>query len=387
MSNVRPGDSIARIQRCIPVPLWLASLVILVLFAAVALFLWWPASAKIAEAERTTGGIVVSAEQRRAAGIVVAPLRASPLPRVYRAPGEVKADNYTAGIVSSRVTATVVSRSAKLGDRVVKGQALVTLYSHDVATAQSEFLLARRNLARMLHLKDMIARQLVDEAVVKEQEARSRLESFGLPASDIAAMASGGLTGTRLGQFALAAPDSGSIIDDNFRVGDVVDAGKTLFQIANLTGVWIEAAVSPAVLPQITDDEALVTAGELSRKAKVLQKRDTVDEATRTVGVRLKAENADGMLRPGQFVEVELYGGREPVLNLPTSAVLREPGGRWVVYVRRPDATFAAHPVRVLYAAGDRTAIAGIAPGTPVVMAGAFFVQSEGGKAAFAEEE
>ncbi|HEY0300157.1 MAG TPA: efflux RND transporter periplasmic adaptor subunit, partial [Rhizomicrobium sp.] len=249
------------------------------------------------------------------------------------------------------------------------------------------FLLARRNLARMQRLKDMIARQLVDEAVVKEQEARGRLESFGLTAPVIAAMASGGLTGTRLGQFTLAAPQAGAIIEDNFRAGDVVDAGKTLFQIANLSGVWIEAAVSPAVLPGIAGGDALIVAGERSLKAKVLQTRDTVDEATRTVGVRLAAENADGALRPGQFVDVELYGDRVPIANLPTSAVLREPGGRWVVYVRRPDASFAAHAVRVLYAAGDRTAIAGLAPGTPVVVAGAFFVMSEGGKSAFGEDE
>ncbi len=387
MSNTAWGGYAARLRRVIALsPLRIAGVAAAILLALVA-WLMWPKTPESGPRGVPTGAIVLGAEQRRAAGIVVAPLRASPLPRIFRAPGEVKADDYTSGIVAPRVTASVVSRAAKLGDHVEKGQALVTLYSQDVAAAQSEFLLARRNLGRMTRLSGMVARQLVDEAVVKEQEARGRLESFGLTASDIASIASNGLNGTRLGQFTLSASQSGSIIEDSFRVGDVVDAGKTLFQIANLTGVWIEAAVSPSILPRIAGGDALIATGEVVRRAVVLQRRDTVDEATRTVGVRLKAENADGLLRPGQFVDVELYGSRVPVLHVPTAAVLREPSGRWVVFAERPDHRFVARAVTVLYAAGDRTAIGGIPPGTPVVVAGAFFVMSEGGKAAFGEDE
>jgi RND family efflux transporter MFP subunit len=315
---------------------------------------------------------------------MVETLHATPLPRVFRAPGEVKANDYTAGIVSSRATASVVSRHAKLGDRVAQGQALLTLYSQDVASAQSDYLIAQRNLDRMTRLKDVMARQLYEEALVKQQEARGRLQSLGLSTGEIAHV---GIGSSRLGQFTLSASQAGAIIEDNFRVGDVVEAGKTLFQIANLSGVWVEAAVSPAIVPHVAARNALITAGERSYRATVLQKRDTVDEATRTVGVRLQVNNPDGALRPGEFVDVELYGDNAPVLNVPTAAVLREASGRWVVFAQNADGTFKAMPVTTLYAAGERTAIAGIGPGTRVVTKGAFFVMSEGGKAAFGEDE
>jgi multidrug efflux pump subunit AcrA (membrane-fusion protein) len=127
--------------------------------------------------------------------------------------------------------------------------------------------------------------------------------------------------------------------------------------------------------------------GETVRNATIVQTRDTVDEATRTVGVRLQMRNPDGALRPGQFVDVELFGSKAPVLNLPTAAVLREASGRWVVFAQRADQSFEAVPVKVLYAAGERTAVAGIARGTRVVTSGAFFVMSEGARASFGEED
>jgi len=375
------GGLAVRTRQFIRVPLWAGALAVIALVSA-ALWLLRPSKEQAAEPEKPSSGIVLSAEQQRAAGITVAPLRASPLPRVYRVPGEVKANDYTAGIVSPRVTATVVSRRAKLGDRVEKGQILVTLYSQDVASAQSDYLLAQRNLARMTRLKDVVARQLIDEAVVKAQEARGRLQSLGLTEREIGSLGSSGL-----GQFTLTASQSGAIIEDNFRVGDVVDAGKTLFQIANLSGVWIEAAVSPAILPQIESSDATVMSGETVRIATIIQKRDTVDEATRTVGVRLQMLNPDGALRPGQFVDVELFSSKAPVLNVPTASVLREASGRWVVFAMRADGSFEAVPVQVLYAAGERTAISGVALGTRVVTSGAFFVMSEGAKASFGEED
>jgi RND family efflux transporter MFP subunit len=380
--QIQDLDGLAvRIRQVIRAPLWVGALAVVALSGA-AVWLLTPSSENAAAAEAQASGIVLSPEQQRAAGIEVAALKASPLPRVYRVPGEVRANDYTAGIVAPRVTATVVARRARLGDRVAKGQVLVTLYSQDVAAAQSDHLLAQRNLARMTRLKDVVARQLVDEAGVKAQEARGRLQSLGLTEREI-----GGLGTRGLGQFTLAATQSGAVIEDNFRVGDVVEAGKTLFQIANLSGVWIEAAVSPAILPQIQSADATVMSGETVRNATIVQTRDTVDEATRTVGVRLQMRNPDGALRPGQFVDVELFGSKAPVLNLPTAAVLREASGRWVVFAQRADKSFEAVPVKVLYAAGERTAVAGIARNTRVVTSGAFFVMSEGAKASFGEED
>lgn len=368
---------------------------------AVAWFAWTPEPPQIAgdehageaegeHAEEAEGehaeeavGVVLTPEQRLGGGVMVAPLQAMPLPRVFRATGEVRSNDYTTGIVGPRITATVNSRSAILGDRVTVGQPLVTLYSMEMAEAQGAFLLAQRNLERFESLRDIVAGQQIDEATVKRQEARGRLESYGLTASQISTLVERGFTNNTIGQFVLTAPQGGTITKDEFRVGDVVEAGRALFEIANLQNVWIEAHVSPALLPEMTSEKGLIVSGNLTREAIVVQRRETVDEATRTVGVRLEADNSDGALKPGQFVDVELYGATEPVLAVPSEAVQRNPDGDWAIYVENADGSFAAHEVDVLYAVDDQTAIAGIPAGTRIVTSGAFFLASEAAKAGF----
>ena len=365
-----------------------APVVLLVAIGAVALFSMRheqrPASTLTPD---QPDGVVLTQAQQDNANIAVRPLARTALRQIFRAPGEVQTNAYTAGIIAVRVTATVVSRAAQLGDRVTKDQALITLYSQDVAAAQSAYLLAQRNLARLTRIKAVIAEQQLDEARAKRQEARGRLESYGLTSKEIAALSTKGLGNDHAGQFVLSAPATGTIIEDNFKVGDVVDAGKPLFQIADLKDVWVEAHVSPAIAPQLAGSDARVMAGDTAYTAKIVQTHDTVDETTRTVGVRLKLDNADRALRPGQFVDVELFGPDKKVLNLPTSAVLRNAAGRWVVYVRTKSGAFAERPVKVLFAANGRTAIDGLAAGTPVVTSGAFFVMSEAAKASFGEDE
>lgn len=334
-----------------------------------------------------TDGIALTDEQQKAAEIEVEPIHATPMRQIFRAPGEVQTNNYTTGIVAARVTATVVSRAARLGDAVQQGQSLITLYSQDVADAQSAYLLAQRNLSRLVRIREVIAEQQVDEARAKMQEAKGRLESYGLTASDIAALKAKGLENIQTGQFVLSTPAAGTVIEDNFKVGDVVEAGKPLFQVADLKDVWVEAHVSPDIAAKQAGEDAKVIAGDATYGAQIIQKHDTVDETTRTVDIRLKLDNSARTLRPGQFVDVELYGPPQDVLNLPTSAVLRNAAGHWVVFVHIRTGVFVERPVKVLFTSGDRTAIQGLAAGTPVVTSGAFFVMSEAAKASFGEDE
>lgn len=337
-----------------------------------------------ADEHAQNSGIVLSRTQREIAGIAVTRLVRTALPRVIRAPGEVQTNAYTTNIVAPRVTATIVSRSAELGEHVGGGMRLVTLYSHDMAEAQGAFLLAERELSRQrgLFAADATSAQSLDQAIAERQEASGRLESYGLTGGQIAALIEAGLDNARIGQFVLLAPGAGTIIRDEFRIGDVVEGGVPLFEIADLSNVWIEAHVSPAVLPEIADT-GMIRFGTNSREAVIVQRRDTLNEATRTLGVRLEADNRDGSLRPGQFVDVELYGDDEDVLAVPSEAVLQSPDGDWTVYVEGTDDTFAAREVEILFEARGQAAIAGLDEGTPVVTSGAFFVAAEAAKAGF----
>ena len=72
--------------------------------------------------------------------------------RQIYAPGEILANGYTSSLVSPRVDSVVVRRNAGLGDRVKKGQPLVTLFSETVAEAQAAFRVADSEWRRVKKL-------------------------------------------------------------------------------------------------------------------------------------------------------------------------------------------------------------------------------------------
>ena len=346
-----------------------------------------PTNVTVDSPAENDGTVMLSPAQREAGGIVVEAVTLESHAEVLPAPGEVRVNDYATSNVSSRLRASVLSRHARLGDRIRIGQALVTLYSADMAEAQSTFVLASKSFARMSNLKGYISGQQYDEAEVKRDEARGRLETFGLGTAEIAELALNGLSARPAGQFDLTAPQAGVVTTDAFRLGEVVEPGKTLFEISNLSAVWVEAQVNPEVVPRISGTRARVLRGADAFDARIIQTLAQLSETTRTVGIRLQMDNPGGALRPGEFVNVQLFGEAVSELIVPTASVLRDTDGSWLVYVENAQGALERTPVQPLHAAGERTAISGITEGTKVVVAGAFFVKSEADKASFGEEE
>jgi len=328
--------------------------------------------------------IVLKPEQRKEAGITVDVVQPGPLPKVYRAPGEVRTNDFSTNAVTARHQAVVVERKVKVGDIVTKGQAMLRLFSAEMAEAQTAFVLAVEEQRRVQTLgRDIVAAKRFTEASGKMRETRAKLESFGLASSQIDALAATGRSNLPSGQFDIVAPQAGTVVTEDIRIGAVVEPGKVLFVVTDPGNVWVEAHISPLVAAEIESESGRVHFGDHSYDAKVVQVQQQIDETTRTIGIRLQVANAGGPLKPGLFVDAELYGKSEQVISLPTDAIVRGPDGDWTVYVENEKGQLEPREVKVLYTVGKRTAIEGVAPGTRVVTAGAFFVMAEAAKAGF----
>lgn len=328
--------------------------------------------------------IELTPAQRKEAGIVVESVKPGPLPKVFRAPGEVRTNDFTTNTVTARYQAVVVARKAKLGDQVTKGMPLVGLFSSEMAEAQTAFILADEEYRRAQALgRDIVAGRRFTEADAKVRETRAKLETFGLASTQIDALSRSGRNASPAGQFDIVAPQDGTIVADDIRIGSVVEPGKTLFVITTPGDVWIEAHVSPSLAPEIVGETARVFAANRIVEARVLQVQQMIDEATRTIGVRLQAASADGTLKPGMFVDVELYGKADQVMSVPTDAIVRGPDGDWTVYVENEKGQLEPKEIEMLFTVGDRTAVNGLEPGTKVVTRGSFFVMAEAAKAGF----
>jgi len=336
------------------------------------------------EGEEAAATKPLSPEQMQEAGIVVEQVAMQPLPKLFRAPGEVRLNDYTSSIVSPRIGGTVVKRHVALGARVKAGDPLLRLFSVEMAEAQSAFILAAQEFARVKEIgRDVISERRYEEARIRLQEARTRLETYGLITAQIDALAAAGSAGTSAGEFDLIAMQDGIVVAENFRVGEVVEPGKMVLEIGDGKTIWIEARVSAEAAAQIEGKTARFFVGEEGFDATVAQIDPKLDEETRTIGVRLEAADPEGKFKPGIFVDVHLYGAAEPVLAVPTEAVLRSADGDWAVQVEQSAGVFKPEEVEVLYAVEDRTAISGLAEGTPIAVKGAFFIAAEAAKGGF----
>lgn len=330
-------------------------------------------------------GLKIAPEAMKEAGIVVTPLQPQLVANTVRAPGEVVPNRYRSGVVTPRIPGIVAERLVSAGDRVRKGQALATMFSVEMAEAQGQFQIAELEWRRVRQLgKEIVSDKRFIETDVQRRQAMAKLLSFGMSPREIDLLADRGVPASA-GHFSLLAPQDGVIYSDDFMVGERVEPGKILFTVTDNDTVWIEARLSPADAKKIQRGmRAVAHIGDDSRAATVVSINPTMDEATRTVGVRLEASNPEGRLRPGMFVDVELpTTGTETALAVPVDSVLRGPDGDWVVYTAEAEGTFKAVEVKVIRSAAGITVIEGVPPGTPVVTAGAFFVQSEAAKGAF----
>lgn len=339
------------------------------------------------ETEAEVAGVVVlSEEQRRIAGIVTESVTPQAIRRFVRAPGEVELNAYETAQVTPRIQAQVVARYVRLGDRVESGQPLVTLSSVQMAEAQSQVVIAEQEWDRVRELgREVVAGRRFLEAQVAAQQARATARSYGMTEAQVDELARDGNAELADGRLTLESPRDGTVIRDDFVIGEMIEPGRVLLEVSDESTRWVRAELSP-------EDAAMVSVGLPARvlargtwiDGTVAQLLETIDEGTRRLPARIEVPTADDSLRPGLFVDVEIrLPGGDPGIALPEAAVLPTSDGEWEAFIEESPGIFRAVEVTVLGGAGELVAVDGIESGATVVTEGAFFLQSELGKAGF----
>jgi membrane fusion protein, heavy metal efflux system len=331
--------------------------------------------------------IHLTPEQRRTLGLRTEVLTARAIGEGLRAPGEVRLNAYATAQVTPRIAAQVVARQARLGDRVVPGQPLVTLSSVELAAAQGDLVVAELEWGRLDRIRGkFVSDKEYVEASVARQKARSRVLAYGMTEDQIAALLANAARRAD-GTFELLAPQAGTVIQDDFIQGERVQPGRILFEITDESVRWVEAQMSPADASRVSiGDHARVAYGQGPDwfAGQITQIHHLLDEKTRTQEVRIEVPDPGHRLHPGVFVDVVvLVGAAEPVMAVPEAAVLRGPDGDWQVFVADGEDAFKPVEVELVRSTGGLAVIEGLTEGTQVVTQGAFFLQSELAKSGF----
>ena len=334
--------------------------------------------------EHGEGGVTLSAQQMKIAGIQSTVIEPYQVKYSRYAPAEVKANGYTSYLASPRVDSVVLRRRANLGEHVETGQPLVTLFSETVADAQAQYLSSSAEWKRVNQLgRKAVGDKRFISAKADNQAATSRLLAYGLDSASIKTL--GKNNQALLGEYTLKAQIDGAVLSDDFNQGQRISAGAELMELANESELWVEARL-PANQNLILDKgtEAIIKVGSESFVGTVAQKAHTIDEVTRTRIVRLLVNNVGHRLHPGMFADVYFqFESERPVMAVNEGAILRGADGDWTVFVEDHPGEFLPVEIERGRSLGELREIIGIKAGSKVVTSGAFFVASQIAKGGF----
>ncbi len=267
------------------------------------------------------------------------------------------------------------------GERVRRGQALAMIYSPDVLRAQQELLVARGwNTPGVADAKPTHEHDAFTGAL--DASARRRLELLGISGQEIDEVLR---TGKVVEAIAIRSPVDGYVVAKSAVVGVAVQPGTVLFEVADLSQVWVtadiyEQDISRIHVGQKARMELSSFPGEL-HNGKVQFIYPVLDAGSRTLRVRLEFKNKTDRngprLRPGMSGSVYLDLPRTTGLLAPAEAVV-DTGETHYLFVVKAGGHFEPRMVKVGARVKDRVEIlSGVSEGETVVTTGNFLIDSE----------
>jgi len=264
------------------------------------------------------------------------------LPTLLKANGAVTPDVNRTIHVTSQGSGRVVDQRVKLGDNVIKGQVLLSIYSADLAGAFSDYQkaiaderLANRALdrAQLLLSHGAAAQKDFEQAEDAEEKAKVDIQNAEQHIRIL-----GGDPAHPSSLIELRAPVTGTIVEQNisgFEGVKSLDNSPNLFTIADLSEVWVVCDVFENDLGQVhPGDPAEVRLNAFPDHAfhgKISDISRVLDPNTRSAKARIVLANPHGALRPGMYAVASFRSRKlQQHLVIPSTSVMRLQDRDWV---------------------------------------------------------
>tara|TARA_R110002110_G_scaffold415561_2_gene650930 strand:- start:149808 stop:151238 length:1431 start_codon:yes stop_codon:yes gene_type:complete len=312
------------------------------------------------------GTVRIAPEVVNNLGVRTAAVERRTLPSTIRTVGYVKYDEDRLIHIHPRVEGWIETLYVKAaGDPVDAGQPLYELYSPQLVNAQEELLLAlKRDNARLVKAAEdrLLALQLSPEFIAQLRRERRVRQTV-----------------------VFNSPQSGVVDNLNIREGFFVKPGTTLMSVGALDEVWVEAEVFERQAGQVSVGLPVTMSLDYlparEWQGSVDYVYPSLDEKNRTLRVRLRFDNASGLLRPNMFAQVRIHAaGIENATVVPTEAVIRT-GDQDRVVLALDEGRFKSVAVD-LGQVGEEfvEVVRGVDPGERIVVSAQFLLDSESSK-------
>lgn len=304
-------------------------------------------------------------------GLKVEPVVKGPLNHTIRTYGHVTYDETLTAIISQKSAGWVEKLYADYTGFVVeKGQPLYDIYSPTLLASQEEYLSAFKNYRQS---RTALNRELLSSA-------RKRLLYYDIADAEISRIEEAGQVRKTL---TVRSPYRGVIVKKNVIEGDYVTSGASLFNIADLSRIWVEAHIFEYEQALVFEGQEVemtlsynpdrVYTGRVSYIFPWLQAK------TRDVVIRVEFDNGDHSLKPDMFARIKINTGADRTgLTIASQAVIHS-GDRQIVFVAKGNGQFSPRQITTgaYLEQGRVEVLTGLSQGENIVVSGQFLLDSE----------
>ena len=318
-------------------------------------------------------------------------------------PGTIIPNENRTARLSAPAEGRVTTVRVQPGDRVGRGQALVSLLGPGAGSAQSDvskaasqvvamraqasYARSARNRAERLLTLKAIPRQDYERAIADDESAQASLsQALAEQRRAVSSAEQLGAGASASGEMVLRSPLSGVVLARDAQPGAVVAAGTQLVSVTDPTSLWLQVSAPEKLAPLFRIGGILhfsVPAYPADKfDARVTAVGAALDPTSRTLLVRATVLNGNQKLKPEMLASVSVEGDGSTAVPFVPDGAIQLVEGRPVVFIAKPNtaggATFTRRSVEIGSRTGSTVAVtSGLAPGELVVTIGAFSVKAE----------
>ena len=330
-----------------------------------------------AHQKEVTGTVTIDTDTVQTIGVRSAIARTETLSHIIRTVGRVAYDEEKLVRLHPKTEGWIEKmRVDKTGEWVKKNDDLLSIYSPQLVASQQEYILALNNLKALENSPFKDIRTGAEELL---KSSLQRLKLLDVPAHQLHE-----LTHSQKARKSLHihTPADGIVMNIGAREGQYVTPATEIYMIADLTKVWVYAAIYEYELPWVEEGDSVEMhlAGVPGRvfKGHLAYIYPYAEAKTRTIKVRMVFDNAELLLKPEMFAEVTIHAGKKiNSVTIPAEAVIRS-GARNQVFIVRSPGKFEPRLVKLGLASEGKVAVLeGVKDGDKVVTSAQFLIDSE----------
>ncbi|MFP3040657.1 efflux RND transporter periplasmic adaptor subunit [Treponema primitia] len=321
------------------------------------------------------GTVTLSERARQVAGVQTSRAAVRTITKTIKTTGKVVMNETRRAYITSRVEGRIdVLYISTEGEFINTGQIVARVYSPAYSAAQEEYLHALENREAFGNAGQDAAN--TNEALTTA--ARRKLQLLNVSENDILELEQSGKAKDLMPVYAQF---SGIVLERQVLPGGYIRPGDKLFSIIDLSTVWINTDIYEKDIANVRLNEEVVISSQAypgeTFNGKIVFVNPILDDATRTVKVRVELDNRKGMLKPNMFVNATIKVPLGESLVIPESAIL-DHGEEQVVFLAQDKNVFVRRNVVAgQYANGYVQIVSGLQSDDYVVIAAAFLLDSQ----------